>query len=256
MNKQRYIWEGIYSTYHEAENNSIGTGFSSDKWIEAARNKIFEYRKNMDTCHNPSPIGNRFSSLPLLASSILDNIERDIVVLDFGGGIGTQYEYLKSSIPEQNIRYHIVETLETSCTGKKLFHNDSDIFFYSSFPTEKIYPKIAYSNSTLQYIDDWTGSVKKMVEENPDYLLLDDFPGGNFETFFTLQNYYSSKIPHRFFNIAESVSKIESMGYELIYKSRYFGEILGKFSKWPMENFPQCNRLDHSCTLLFKRRYQ
>jgi putative methyltransferase (TIGR04325 family) len=253
MSFNNRIWEGVYKTYQEALDNSMGLGFSSDVRLTAACDKIIEHRKRRLLENNPFPIGNRFSSLPPIVSTEIKNDET-ISILDFGGGPGTQYELLKDSISNDAlINYHIVETKETVVAGRELFDDDKSIKFHTEFPDHKVNTTIAYSNSALQYIDDWFHVIRKMTEENPVYLILDDLPAGKFDEFVSIQNYYDSRIPHRFFNITNVVNSISELGYTLLCKSTYFGEILGKLSSWPMDNFDKNYQLDHSCNLLFKK---
>ena len=247
------IWEGIYDTWEEAELESSGSGFSSERWITAARKKLLAYRKNRLIETTQSPIDNRFSSLPLLIATEIKNNQDKLCVLDFGGGLGTHYELLKSALCDYSmLSYHVIETQETAEEGRKLFNDNEKIIFHSKFPDTSLCPLVCYSNSALQYIDDWLGVIKKMTDRKPRYLLLDDIPAGNIDNFISLQNYYTSKIPHRFFNINTVVDSIHELGYDLSYKTRYFGEVLGGFSPWPMDNFITSHRLDNSCSLLFK----
>jgi putative methyltransferase (TIGR04325 family) len=252
MGIKKEIWKGVYITYKDAKNESAGLGFSSDRWIETACNKVIAFREKLSKESHPSPISNRFSSLPLLISSISNNNNK-VSILDFGGGPGTQYEMLKAyTCDNLKIDYSIVETKETVLAGRRLFKNDRNISFHTDFLSVRSNIQIAYSNSAIQYIDDWEAVIAKMVENNPDYLLLDDVPAGDFESFTALQDYYGSRIPHRFFNIDETVEKISKNGYNLVYKSKYFGPVLGSFSIWPMNNFDNNHKLDYSCSLLFK----
>ena len=204
-------------------------------WIETAGKKLKAYRDACETFANPSPISNRFSSLPLIISSCVKNIDEKICILDFGGGVGTHYELLKQTIPNYSlIDYHIIETKETCVEARSLFNKNENITFHDGFPNEKLNPTVCYTNSVLQYIEDWLGVIKNMIEMNPEYIVLDDLPAGDNVEFITIQNYYSSKMPHRFFNLDKSIRDIESLGYQLCYKTRYFGEVLGNFCPWPM----------------------
>ena len=175
-----------------------------------------------------------------------------VTILDFGGGPGTHYELLKNTLSDFSmIDYHIVETRETVAAGKKLFKDCERISFHSEFPKDKF--TICYCNSSLQYIDEWMNVVKKMTASNPEFLLIDDLPAGKVDDFITLQNYYECRIPHRFFNLNSAIRQIELCGYSLVYRERYFGEVLGSCSPWPMNNFDVNHRIDYSCSLLFRK---
>ena len=249
------IWEGIYDTWEEASKIAKGSGFSSDTWISTASKKLKEYRESCKNTSNPTPVSNRFSSLPLVVSSYIYDYDESVCILDFGGGVGTHYELLKKTTPQcdEIIDYHIIETKETCSTGSSLFDKDDSIEFHSTFPITDLSVDICYSNSVLQYIEDWLEIIESMIKMNPEYIVLDDFPAGDNDEFITIQNYYLSKMPHRFFNLKKSIKDIESLGYNLCYKSRYFGEVLGNFKPWPMNNFDKYHRIDHSSSLVFKK---
>jgi len=251
------IWEGVYDTWKEARNISLGNGFSSDTWISTAVRKLNEYRNSCNIVSNPNPISNRFSSLPLIASSCTSSYDKKISILDFGGGVGTHFELLKQTLPNHKlIDYTVIETQETCEQARNLFSKEENIKFYCEFPSKDLSPHICYTNSVLQYIENWIEIIQEMIEMNPEYIILDDFPAGDNNEFITIQNYYSSKMPHRFFNLEKSIREIEQIGnYGLLYKSRYFGEVLGNFLPWPMNNFDKINRIDHSCSLVFRRGF-
>jgi hypothetical protein len=53
------------------------------------------------------------------------------------------------------------------------------------------------------------------------------------------------------FNINEVVGVLKEEGFDLSFKSLFYGKYLGKEQKIPKQNFPQGLRLERSCNLMF-----
>jgi putative methyltransferase (TIGR04325 family) len=96
--------------------------------------------------------------------------------------------------------------------------------------------------------------IRQLVLSAPEYLVIDDLPAGDIETFVSLQNYYGKKIPHWFFNVREFIERIEQeTQYRLCYKARYVGRFFGEVGAVPMDNFPPDRRIDNAYNLVFAR---
>jgi len=170
--------------------------------------------------------------------------------------LGFSYlSFVQSCAQAKNYAYYIIESTEICNLGNEIFSDHHNIFFsphVQDLSLEKV--DILYMNSVLQYIVDWKTLLNYLLNMKPDLFLLDDLPAGDIPTFATAQNYYSSKLPYSFFNVADIITCVESYDYTLEYKSKYSSLILGKMQKIPMDNFPSEYQLDHPCTLFFRRR--
>ena len=249
----RPIWEGIYRDINEVK--AVGKGFNSDTWVNQSKGKVAKYISNLDESNPIPPIPLRPTSLPLLAAMLRKNQKGSQRIIDFGGGLGFSYlSFIQSCVQAKNYEYHIIESTEVCKEGEKLFSGYQSLFFHPDIlglAFEKA--DIIYANSVLQYIADWKTLIAELLGFKPKVFLMDDVPAGDIPTFATAQNYYESKLPFGFFNVAEIIAFFESNGYILDYKSKFFSTVLGKIQELPMRNFPSEYQLDHPCTLFFRR---
>lgn len=242
------IWEGTYSSFGETP--ACGDGFESDRWINSSEQKLCEMKSRADNgklvlSYNNSP-------LPIIASLIYSEKE-SLSILDFGGGMGLTYTQLINSSPElTNLKYSIVEGKKVCERGKKLFRDDDKIGFTETLPDKNTHFDILHISSSLQYIEDWQELLSTLCGYKAKYFIFSDLYAGDIQTFVTVQNYYDSKIPCRFFSFGEVVKKIEKVNYRLVHTSEFHANILGQYSHMPMENFSGKMRVGHSKNLIFR----
>jgi putative methyltransferase (TIGR04325 family) len=247
------IWEGVFKDFRDI--NSTGKGFYSTRWVESSISKVKNYNELVNKNSTIPPMSIRPTSLPIVASMMeLETLTANRIV-DFGGGLAFSYlSFAGCCANAKRLEYHIVESEEICDTGKDLFGNIPNLFFYSE-PKELAFDRagIVYLNSVLQYIENWRLLIEELLELHPNYFLFDDVPGGDIPTFASVQNYYDSKIPCWFLNIDELISFFASKGYTVQFKSKFPSFILGKTQEYPMQNFPLKYQLGYPCTLLFKK---
>jgi len=90
------------------------------------------------------------------------------------------------------------------------------------------------------------------ANHKPQFLVSRCIWAGNIESFITTQNYYDHKIRLHFLNIKELTSKVEELGFSLIYKSKYAEKIFCDQATLSMKNFIQKYRLDYPYHLIFE----
>lgn len=249
------IWEGIYSSFQDAEKDSAGNGFGGDIYNTRALVAAHECLESIKAgLPIPSFHKQRSNILPPVVSMMLDN-KNSLNILDFGGGLGIGYMTLAESIPDYSnrINYSVVELPEICEQGVKLHKDCGKINFLNQLPDSDKYDLI-HSASALQYVEDWKGLLKKISCYEPEYILLSDVFAGTISTFVTLQSYYGSKIKHWFFNLEELISFFSSMGYSLTMKSYVNSRRLESEDILPMGNFPEQFRIQHTLHLLLKKR--
>lgn len=247
------IWEGIYSNFEECPKS--GEGFQGKTWTSRSRariNKLLNGAKEKKTI--PSVVVYCASLLPFLVALVSERSKKGGVgILDFGGGLGFTYIPVIYGCLKQSIDYHIVESKNICQVGRCIFKDDRRIHFHPSLPKKRQRIDIVHLGSSLQYIDDWKALIKNLAGYNPQYFLFTDLIAGNIPTYVTIQNYYDSKIPSRFFNVKEVVNQMSSVGFWLLFNSIYRTTFLGKEQELPQQNFPKKLRLRHTCSLLFSR---
>lgn len=222
------IWEGVYSSFEEAEKYKVGSGYSSLSGVEALIK-----RTDFISYYNNTP-------LPFYSSLYLEP-----KILDFGGGLGSD-SFL---IQNKRFVYTIIENefIYNLCKDKHKLLN-----FVENVPTNKY--DIVHFNSSIQYVKDWKSLIDEIIlKTNPDYVIFHDVLSGNFNTFSTLQNFYDSKIPVWFLNSVEFVEFVKSLWYKLIYYYECRLKYFGIEQNIPMVNLPENCRINTTKGFVFKR---
>ena len=252
MSKEFFIWEGIFDDFKNAKNFADGFGFSGETYnsraYDAARECLFSLEKNI-----PIPFFHKQRSvmLPPIVAMML-NKKPKIDILDFGGGLGIGYMTLKESVvnAKEKIDYTILELPQICKQGKDL--HVEEISFVENFANLKEFDLI-HSSSAIQYIEDWESLITRFCSLNPRFILLSDVFAGNFKTFVTLQNYYTNKIPHWFFNYEEFIESFNKNGYSLNMRTYVSAKRLNYEDELPMNNFEENYRLKYTSHMLFSK---
>ena len=83
--------------------------------------------------------------------------------------------------------------------------------------------------------------------------MIEDFIGGDFDTYFSNQIYYEDRIPVKFRNKNSFIKRIEDLSFELLFSDNYITEHQGKIQKFPMSAIPISKQVKYGKTLLFKK---
>jgi putative methyltransferase (TIGR04325 family) len=253
MNNEFFIWEGVFKDFYSAKKFADGFGFSGETYNTRALDAAKECLSSLEK-KEPIPFFHKQRSvlLPPVAAMML-NQQSKIDILDFGGGLGIGYMTLKESITNANqkINYTILELPEICIQGRDLHKNE--INFLDTFPNTKEF-QLIHSSSAIQYIEDWQNLIKKLCSFNAKYILMSDVFAGDFETFVTLQNYYSNKIPHWFFNHSLFTKVFAQNGYDLMMRTFVSAKRLNYEDELPMNNFEDQNKLKYTSHMLFVKQ--
>lgn len=248
------IWEGIYPSFAAAACDAAGNGFSGHTYQQRSNIAIRECLSAVQRKQSvPLFHKQRSTYLPPLVA-MLSSQNAKVKILDFGGGLGIGYLTLFESIPGANdlVEYLIVELPEICEEGKRLYEELSPIEFTSDLPDSQQL-NLIHSSSAIQYIEDWSGLLRKLAGYGAEYILLSDVFAGEIDSFVTLQNYYGSRIPHWFLNLDELVDTLTGTGYTLKMKTVATSKRLGVEDVLPMKHFPPKHQLEHSLHLLFNK---
>jgi putative methyltransferase (TIGR04325 family) len=190
--------------------------------------------------------------VPVLAAA-LQATRPHLRVLDFGGSVGFLFYPLVGALARpDDLELHVVDNASICRAGRELFAGEPRITFHSELPGGPF--DLVHLGSSIQYVNDWAWLVRELVVSTPEFLVFDDVPAGDIETFVSLQNYYGQQIPHWFFDVREFVATVTRVtGYRLFYTARYVGTFLGKTGTFPMEKFPKERRIDNAYNLAFCR---
>lgn len=226
-------WEGVYPS-REAIPFAVDTLDSQACVIPSIR-RSKQLKKNADIYHE-DPL------LPIVVATLLG--QKKVKVLDYGAGLGFTYLQLAQSLwkPDQ-VEFHVVETPSLCKAGNDFFAKDSRIYFHNEVPKLKNVD-IIHARGVFQYIDNLDEIITQLVSLKAPNLLLGHLSAGNTPTYFTIQKYHGKKIPYRYMNFKELMSKFT--GYEVIYKSQSHS--------MDQSNFPKKYRIGHTCNVLLKRK--
>jgi putative methyltransferase (TIGR04325 family) len=244
------IWEGCYASFSDVP--SAGTGFSSETWSERSLARLRELRAP-ETATVSQAVAYSSTLLHAVAALALAQSPR-LTVLDFGGGLGLTYASLLKAIGDPHgLEYHVVENPEVCAAGRREFEDDRRIFFHDSIPDLRGVD-IVHAQSSIQYVEDWKGVMRRLLGYGARTIVLTDVPAGEFPTYASAQNYYGSRIPCWFFNAEEFSSTAEAGDYRVALRTRFLGPYLGLYQDHPMDNFPPERRVGRSCNFLLVRR--
>lgn len=256
MNNKITIWQGVYKNFKEAEGEL--EVFDETKWQDGLLARLDDDLTNYNT--NSELKQNTLThEYPLSIVAALLYVEHNqLSILDFGGGLASQYLTLSAAIPNlDKFNFTIIETQNTCEHAKNKLNNFKNLNFYPDLDSLKKSNTntkfdIIHIGSALQYIENWKELLSTLLELKPKFLVLSDTMAGEINTFVTTQYYYGKYIPTWFWNINEFVNEIENFNCKLIHKSLYMGKFFGKRNILPMDNMPINNQLKHACNLIFK----
>ena len=248
------VWEGVYNSWEDAPRDD--NDFEDNIWINKVTNQA---QKNIKACRS----GNNFclaSStqdhiLSLVGGIVLSSSESNLCVLDFGGGMGTSFFPLITSLPDpKKVEFNIVEVKTICDIAQKILGGFPQLYFHEKLPKLSKPVNIVHAGSSIQYISDWKGLLAAFIDYQPEILILEDVMAGDIPSFITTQNFYGKKIRSRFLNIKELIGEVQSLDYKLIYKSKCTQNFLSKLGgPLPMKNFPPQYQSDYGSHLIFKR---
>tara|TARA_B100000315_G_scaffold132657_1_gene122152 strand:- start:7513 stop:8283 length:771 start_codon:yes stop_codon:yes gene_type:complete len=247
------IWEGVYNSWEEAPGDD--DAHEGKVWInkvtDRAQKALVAYRSNETV--SLAALTQDYV-LSVAGGMLLSSIKGDLCILDFGGGMGASYFPLISSVSHpEKVEFHIVEGKTICKRSREILGDFAKLHFHEQLPPLPRPVHIVHAGSSIQYIADWKGLLAEFADYRPRLLVLEDLMAGNIPSFITTQNYYGKKIRSWFLNINELIEEVQTLGYQLIYKSRYTHEILGEVGPLPMENFSPEYRLNYGSHLMFER---
>ncbi len=139
-------WQGIYSRLGEVPTRDGKFGARLVQGMVAdTQGALYHIRKGEKAFLWHEPLA--------LVSSIVAGSRGAVRVLDFGGGVGSGFAQLLTSLPSATvIEYLVVDLEETCAAGRELFRGVRDIQFATAIPEPSPPFDIVYAHSVLQYI--------------------------------------------------------------------------------------------------------
>lgn len=238
-------FEGVYDKLDDVP--MLNDGYRFQSWIETmcktSEQAISDIEANTKMLPDASLKSRHYEFLPFLVS-VLSKDKKKCTILDFGGGAGAGYIDCLRYTDLIDFEFHIVETSELFLEIKKTFQKDK-FFVYDSIPDLK---KVDIVNicSALQYLDNYSEVLVKLLEKNPRFVLLTNHYMGDNETYATKQvNVPNVVVPYLIFNLKKIIEIINSKGYSLVFKST--NPQNHRFA------VPNEYKVEDSCNLLFSK---
>ena len=209
MNNPILLFDGVFDSLDQAkakinvaENEKLLYGLVNNlKWIE-------KHKLLLDAALS----GQRIRNFNLL--NFIDR-NKDLRVLDFGGGIGWGFQYASQLCDD--LSYYVLETAESNCIFEKYWAtNKKKPNFISDYKEIKSGIDIIYVNSVLQYLGNNDEFIDIISTYSPEKIIMDELVFSSSEEFYTLQNYWDTQIPYRFLNLSDLITDIENLGYTVL----------------------------------------
>lgn len=243
-NKQPFIWDGIYDRFDQVP--VLGQGFASAEWL----NDMERYtRSAVMAIDNGAAIPENVPQYHALLASLIASSDGPVRVLDFGGGMGIGFANVRRCTSDGlTLDYLVVDNDESCARGRQLLKEFPSVRFATKLPEESTGVDIMVLSGVLQFVADYQDVLTTLAKHQPSLWLFTFLPAGDIPTFASAQrNVPGSILPVWFFNLEELKTKIEALGYRLVFKSaldRVFD----------MSNFPWTHQLPRQCNLLFRRQ--
>jgi putative methyltransferase (TIGR04325 family) len=240
--RRRPTWQGVYARLRDVPTHD---GTYGDKLAAEMVETIASAMARLHAGEKPYVWHEHLA----LAASFVAARQRGVKVLDFGGGPGSGFVQLLSSLPAATAIDYLVVDLQPACdAGRKLFAADGRIRFATEIPEPASAFDIVYVNSTLQYIDDYAATLKRLAALEAPWLLLARLAAGKFPAFATQQvNLPGQILPYWFLGMKEVLEILQSAGYDLACDF-----LLERV--YDQSNLPEAHRAERMRTVLFARR--
>jgi putative methyltransferase (TIGR04325 family) len=247
------LWSGVFDGFSAATSDQAV--FEENVWLEKSSERAGraaeEHARHATLSHNA--VTHEYI-LPAVAGSVARS-GQTLRILDFGGGMALTYFAVVDALPrEQPLVFHIVESAPLCRRARELGLDDERLRFHDEFPVLQGGADIVHAGSSIQYVEDWRGLLKRLCSYQPSHIVLADVPAGDLpRSFVSGQYFYGKRIAHWFFRMEELVAAVECHGYRLTYQAPYIGSYLGERRPLPMDGLPQTHQLRNFCQLMFRR---
>lgn len=242
------IWQKVKKDYFVNKNFDQ---FSSKKWISIISHRL---KLNFNILKKNNLLNQFISSSPL-PIMLLSEAKKKIKIADLGSGSQEIFFQLLLTKLKKDISIDSIEVenlIKLFKNNKKFKKKQIKINFYKEFNFKKIYNYVHISDS-LQYLNNWKIFLKKINEQNHNFIILNNLPAGKEnKTYITKQIFYGKEIKNTFFSIDDICKALSN--YELQFTTFFLNKIKGKYIPYPQNNFKKKDRIEYPKTLIFKKK--
>ncbi|HKR65365.1 MAG TPA: methyltransferase, TIGR04325 family [Thermoanaerobaculia bacterium] len=227
------IWRGVYASF--AEVAASAEGHASQSWADALIAEMEAVQRGAWT----DDFAAEHEQLVLLIAA-----KNGARILDFGGGVGQTYAYLRRVLPRVRIEYELVE-LPAVLELARRFHGD-EVTLRADL--EKTSADIVFVKSALQYVDDHRDVLRRLFAIGARFVVLEKFSGVAAPSYVTAQrNVSATPIPYRFISFDDVFAAARDAGYNRLVWRR-----LPRV--YDQREFPPELRMGQASTLVFGKR--
>ena len=214
-------WTGDFASWGEALGRSTGyqTGQILEKQIKAQRSVLsgeFAFERDTVLFKEPDPDYKFLASLALVARA------GPLVVLDFGGALGSTYVQHRNELKLLGLqKWIVVEQSHFVDAGREHFQ-DSTLHFEADLDAAlRHQPTVLFASNVLQYLENPFEMLDRFVHSGVPYLFLNKVPlNDRPRNRLTVQrvpaSIYEASYPCWFFDEATLLHRPKS-GYELLW---------------------------------------
>ena len=205
----QYVWDGVYAHLKDVPTHRADYGGElTDEMVSTTTAALAEWKRGVKPYlwHEP---------FALVAGAIASQTGA-IRVLDFGGGTGSGYVQLMSSLPKTTrIDYLVVDSAEMGAAGRAIFAGDPQIRFADALP-EAGSIDLIYVNGVFPYIDDYRDTFEQLAGLGAAQIFLARLAAGSNPTFASRQlNLPGRVFAYWFLNLDEIHGLLAQAGYAL-----------------------------------------
>ena len=196
--KSHLVYSGPYTTWSEAVKNS--TGYDSKIIIEKVSESTLEVLNGIKAYERD---GTSFDNKPeknmLLEQLATTNIDEKVIV-DMGGGLGSNYINYSGFFRDNNCIYYVVEQENFIEKGNEIAKEyNLNLNFRKDLSEIDENINIVICSSFLQYIENWKTIVSEIKAKKPQNIFVDRHPLTNKDSEILVQlntGYYKKKVTY------------------------------------------------------------
>lgn len=196
------VWRGVFNDFDQV---SLANHHTSREWVEALALEVDHARRG--------DVTDEFVLEHEALLLLLRGGSRGARVIDFGGGLGQSYAWVRRVAPDISLRWLVVELAEVAAHGLELFTGDRNIAFSTTADGEA---DIVFVRSALQYVADWSGTLAGLFRLGARFLILEKFSGVASRTYATAQVNLGATIPYWFLSFDAVFRVAADAGYERV----------------------------------------
>jgi putative methyltransferase (TIGR04325 family) len=226
--------------------------WSSAEWLELSRRKLENaQRARAAVAGGSSPTSvTGYMGVTALVVNRAGAQREQTRVLDFGGGNGVIYHWLREGLAEPDrVDWHVVDSgSELRAAGAKARRSGDRIHFHPSLDEIPDEVDVLHICTTLQYVRDWRGLLGTLLGKAPRFVVLTRTLAGLEPEFVARQSVEGHTCPCVFVNVDELIGLVSEAGYRLeLLESG--DSLAGRFAR----RFPPELRIPAELTLAFAR---